>query len=109
MVQHQTAPKRRGKVTLQDIADECGVALSTVSLAIGGDERVKDSTAEMIQSVAREMGYERSRHQSARRMAAWRHGRDLLHHVVGGLFPFGGYESPSLPARPPTANRRRAK
>lgn len=46
------------RVTLQQIADRCGVSRNTVSLALrGARNRMKPETFERIQQVSREMGY----------------------------------------------------
>jgi DNA-binding LacI/PurR family transcriptional regulator len=48
-------------VTLQDVAREAGVAVSTVSRALSDPERVNVRTREHVQAVAREMGYQPNR------------------------------------------------
>lgn len=50
-------PVMKPPVTLRTIADESGFHLSTVSLALRGDERIKSSTRDVIERVARDMGY----------------------------------------------------
>ncbi len=52
------AAKRRG-VTLQDVADEADVAVSTVSRALSNPERVSAATRHHVQSVATRLGYRR--------------------------------------------------
>lgn len=44
--------------TLRDIAEHCGVAISTVSRALRNDELVTSSTRQRIAEAARRMGYE---------------------------------------------------
>ncbi len=44
-------------IRLKDIAETCGVDVSTVSRALSGDARVKDATRKRIVSVACDMGY----------------------------------------------------
>ena len=43
--------------TIRDIAREAGVSVSTVSLAINGDPRVKNETRELITRIAERLGY----------------------------------------------------
>lgn len=43
--------------TLRDIAQECGVDVSTVSRALRGDKRIREDTVSRIRGVARELGY----------------------------------------------------
>ena len=49
--------KSHERVTLKDIADQCGYTANTVSRALRNDEKLPESTRLTIQSVAREMGY----------------------------------------------------
>jgi DNA-binding LacI/PurR family transcriptional regulator len=48
-------------VTLQDVAREAGVAVSTVSRALSSPERVNATTREHVQAVARSLGYRPNR------------------------------------------------
>src|SRR4051812_47525964 len=52
---------RRRAVTLQDVAREAQVAVSTVSRALSDPERVNERTREHVQAVARRMGYRPNR------------------------------------------------
>ncbi|MCC5848803.1 MAG: LacI family DNA-binding transcriptional regulator [Verrucomicrobia bacterium] len=45
------------RVTLKSIADKAGVSVSTVSLALRNDPRIKESRRNEINALAREMGY----------------------------------------------------
>ena len=54
------AAKRRG-VTLQDVADEADVAVSTVSRALSNPDRVSAATRHHVQSVAARLGYRHDR------------------------------------------------
>jgi DNA-binding LacI/PurR family transcriptional regulator len=53
--------ERRRPVTLQDVAREAGVAVSTVSRALSTPERVNVRTREQVQEVARRLGYRPNR------------------------------------------------
>ena len=44
-------------VTLKDVAEKCGVSVSTVSRAMNGVELINADRAEEIRAAAREMGY----------------------------------------------------
>ena len=46
-----------GRVTLKDIAQQCGYTANTVSRALRGDKKLPENTRLTIQRLAREMGY----------------------------------------------------
>ena len=46
-----------GRVTLKDIAEQCGYTANTVSRALRGDKKLPENTRLTIQRIAREMGY----------------------------------------------------
>jgi LacI family transcriptional regulator, galactose operon repressor len=52
---------KRRTVTLQDVADEAGVAVSTASRALANPDRVSLGTRQHVQSVAMRLGYSHSR------------------------------------------------
>jgi DNA-binding LacI/PurR family transcriptional regulator len=52
---------KRRTVTLQDVADEAGVAVSTASRALANPDRVSLATRQHVQSVAMRLGYSHSR------------------------------------------------
>jgi len=81
-------------ITVQDIADACGVSKTTAASALRGDPRVKRATRERISAKAIEMGYDPSLHQAARRLALRKHGRDVLNHIIAIAMPNGFYEIP---------------
>ena len=56
-----TAAKRRAVITLQDVADEAGVAVSTASRALANPDRVSSATCQHVQSVAMRLGYKHHR------------------------------------------------
>ena len=49
--------RRSGMVTIQDIANKTGVAISTVSRALGDSPKISLRTKERIRKAARDMGY----------------------------------------------------
>ncbi len=49
------------KVTLQDVADEAGVAMSTASRALSNPDRVSAATRQHVQSIAMRLGYRHNR------------------------------------------------
>lgn len=55
------ARKNHGRVTLSDIAEACGLAVSTVSRALTEPGRVAPATQERVERTAAELGYVRSR------------------------------------------------
>jgi len=69
-------------LTLQDIAERCGVSKSTVSRAMVNDPRINAATRERVLAVAAEMGYNPSQNAAARRLALRGRGRDLLNHQI---------------------------
>ncbi|HEX2949890.1 MAG TPA: LacI family DNA-binding transcriptional regulator [Armatimonadota bacterium] len=73
-------------VTLQEVAQRCGLALSTVSLALRHDPRVRCETTERICRVAEEMGYDPSLHENARRLALIRYGKTPSPNNVVAIF-----------------------
>jgi DNA-binding LacI/PurR family transcriptional regulator len=60
-VKREVRSPRRRAVTLQDVAREAGVAVSTASRALSFPERVNVATRERVQAIARELGYRPNR------------------------------------------------
>jgi DNA-binding LacI/PurR family transcriptional regulator len=60
-VEGEVRSARRRAVTLNDVAREAGVAVSTVSRALSDPERVNVTTREHVQAIARELGYRPNR------------------------------------------------
>lgn len=58
------------RVTLKDIANECGYSVNTVSRALRGDTRLSTQTREKIQRTAKEKGYIRNNLASSLRSGA---------------------------------------
>lgn len=46
------------KITISDIAKECGVNVSTVSRVLNNDSRISRATAEMVMEKVNELGYQ---------------------------------------------------
>jgi DNA-binding LacI/PurR family transcriptional regulator len=61
----QVAAVKQRAVTLQDVADEAGVAVSTASRALSNPDRVSAPTRDHVQSVAMRLGYRHSRMATA--------------------------------------------
>ncbi len=81
------------RVTLQDIADQTGYSVNTVSRALRGMRDISERTTEQIRAVARDMGY------TANQLASsLRSGRTHLFAVVlGGMSnPFYGIMADSI-------------
>ncbi|WP_340146972.1 LacI family DNA-binding transcriptional regulator [Halomonas sp. PA16-9] len=55
--------------TLKTIADQVGVTVSAVSLALRNDLRISQATRERIQQAAKELGYVYNRHAAGLREA----------------------------------------
>ncbi|MGN8246687.1 LacI family DNA-binding transcriptional regulator [Cellulomonas soli] len=68
-------------VTMQDVADRAGVALSTVSAALNGTRPVAAATRQRVQEVSAELGY--SRNVLAHALASRRSGILALTYPVG--------------------------
>lgn len=76
-----------GEVTIQAIADRCGVALSTASLALRGHPKVKPQTAQYIMDIAKEMGYDPAQHDIARRLALKKYGTKSINRTIAVCLP----------------------
>ena len=61
----EVAAAKRRAVTLQDVANEADVAVSTVSRALSNPERVSAATRQHVQSVATRLGYRHNRMAAA--------------------------------------------
>jgi len=79
-------------VTISDIAKSLGVTPSTVSRALSGSPRVKESTREAVIALAEKMGYERNEAASSLRkghsnvvgIVVPRINREFFSNVIGG-------------------------
>ena len=74
-------------VTLQDIANRCGVSKWTVSAALNGYSRVSQETIDRVKRMAAEMGYDPTEHLAARRLALHKHGRAVINNLIALLLP----------------------
>jgi LacI family repressor for deo operon, udp, cdd, tsx, nupC, and nupG len=80
------APKQH--VTIQDIADRCGVTRMTAWRALNGTPKhMSEDTRARIRAVAEEMQYDPSVHQSARRLSNVRTGKAVKNDVIALLLP----------------------
>lgn len=53
---HSLRPNH-SRVTMKDVAERCGVSLSTVSLVLSGDARIPPSTTQRVLEVVKALGY----------------------------------------------------
>ncbi|WP_137389522.1 LacI family DNA-binding transcriptional regulator [Rhodoligotrophos defluvii] len=60
--------KDRKRVTIRDVANECGIALSTVSNALAGKQHVSEETRALVREAAERLGYRASAVARALRM-----------------------------------------
>lgn len=92
-VDHERDCIAEARVTLETVAQACGVGKSTVSRAFNDDPRIKAATRERVLAVAQELGYSPAQHQAARRLVLGRYGRRVLNHVVSTVFPHYFHQS----------------
>jgi DNA-binding LacI/PurR family transcriptional regulator len=75
-------------VTLQDIADRCGVTRMTAWRALNNDPKhLSADTRARILAVAAEMQYDPTVHQAARRLATRRTGKPVRNQVIALMLP----------------------
>ena len=67
-------------VTMQQIADRCGVSRGTVDRALHHKEGVREEVAERIRATAREMGYISNR-LVMQQTRQWKIGVCCTHHI----------------------------
>jgi len=75
------------RVTLQDVADLCGVTKATVSLALREDRQISVATTRRVRAAAETLGYDASAHHAARRLSLLRRGEVLRNRIIGVLGP----------------------
>ena len=86
--------KVKPAVTLQAIAEHCGVTKVTVSRALNGDLRhVNQNTIDRIKAVAGELGYNPGANHDARRLAMRKGAQPILNHTIGLLLTERFYET----------------
>ncbi len=66
-------------ITIVDIARECGLSIATVSRALNGDGKVKESTKERVMEAAKTLGYQEN--NLAKRLS------DTTGNMIGMLVP----------------------
>ncbi|HEY3378426.1 MAG TPA: LacI family DNA-binding transcriptional regulator [Armatimonadota bacterium] len=75
-------------VTMQDIADYCGVHLMTVSRALRQDRgNVSEKTIQRIHAAAAQLGYDPSRNDFVRRMVQRSHGQRVVNQALALFYP----------------------
>jgi len=80
----------RKAVTLQDIADRCGLTKTTISHALRENRKqVSAQTIGLVRAVAEEMGYDPACHFSARHLALQRFGQRPASQTVALFLPRG--------------------
>jgi LacI family transcriptional regulator len=60
--------KHRTRITIRDVAKECGLALSTVSNALAGKQHVSEETRALVREASQRLGYRASAVARALRM-----------------------------------------
>lgn len=74
---------RTAPVTISDLADRCGLARGTVSMALRDDPRIAVATRARVAAAARDLGYDPTVYHAARRFSINRRGGRVHNHVVG--------------------------
>lgn len=78
---------KKNSATITDIARLCGVAISTVSIALRGDSRVKPATARRIQQAAESLGYDPVVHDAARRLLSGHRNKIIINQIAALALP----------------------
>lgn len=81
-----TTAHTRG-VTLQDIANACGLSKCAVSLALRNHPRISKTTRERVVATAQQLGYNPGLYEGARRLALRKSGKTPINHVIALFFP----------------------
>jgi LacI family transcriptional regulator/LacI family repressor for deo operon, udp, cdd, tsx, nupC, and nupG len=85
--EEQEMPARR-RVTMQEIAERCGVNQMTVSRVMRNEKYVSEENRARILQVATELGYDPLMNQAARRLRAQRSSETpALNHTIALVFP----------------------
>lgn len=75
------------QVTLKDVADRCGVNVSTVSRALRVPGRHSAELTSRVIAAARELGYDPEANNGARQLIGRRFGREIRHQTVAVFMP----------------------
>ncbi len=83
--EHSSSRLASGVVTLQDIANKCGVSKAAARWAVmsDNDTHVSKATRERVRKVADELGYNPAANQAARRLAYRKAGKAPLSYLIG--------------------------
>jgi LacI family transcriptional regulator len=83
--ENSTSRLTSGIITLQDIADQCGVSKAAARWAVMSDDdtHVSKQTRERVRKVAQELGYNPAANQAARRLAYRKAGKAPLSYLIG--------------------------
>jgi LacI family transcriptional regulator len=79
------------RVTLQDIADHCGVTKASASMALRGNKRISEATTARIVAAALELGYSPELNDAARRLSHLRSNTIVINRVVAAFLPVNFY------------------
>src|SRR5438477_12663719 len=81
-IEEQVPASRRQRVRMKDVAERCGVSVSTVSLVLAGDERIPEATTRKVLQAVKALEY---RPSALARALAKRHSK-----TVGIVLPESG-------------------
>ncbi|HAH87111.1 MAG: LacI family DNA-binding transcriptional regulator [Armatimonadota bacterium] len=88
------AKRTTSSVTMQTVANLCGVSKITVSRALSGDlKQVSQETIDRIKAAARELGYNPGVNHAAYRLARKKANQIVTNHSVGLLLPETFYKT----------------
>ncbi len=82
--------KPRKTVTLQDIADRCGVSRMTVSLALRNSPRTSATTRKRVREAAARLRYDPTLTLAGQRLSRRRYGGQVSNRTIGVLLSPGG-------------------
>ncbi|HEY3377436.1 MAG TPA: LacI family DNA-binding transcriptional regulator [Armatimonadota bacterium] len=86
-------------VTLKDIAEQCGLGIATVSMALRDHQRFPQVTTQRILAAAAELGYDPSRQTNARRLVMSRFGKPVINNLLALFLPPHFYRAPYYTAQ----------
>lgn len=78
---------KNSSVTLRDVAEACGLSVFPVSRALNGKPGVTPETLKKVRKVAKELGYNQSQNDLARRLAMRKSGQKAINHVISLIMP----------------------